>query len=379
MTTQNDKEFLVYIGTYTKRETPPVGQAKWTYEGKGEGIYRYRLSLSSGALEFLGATTGVINPSFLAFHSQRRYLYAVNQAVTLGNRPGGAVSAFALDPMTGNLTFLNQQPSHGAGPCYVSVDQTDRYVLVANYRSGSIAVLPIQVDGRLGEATTTTQHQGASINPQRQEGPHAHSIVLDPTNRYVFVADLGLDKIMIYHLDLDQGKLSPNDPPWIQVKAGAGPRHFAFHPGGDYAYVINELDSTIIAFTYDKTQGMLRELQTVSTLPEGFSAKSQCADIHVHPTGRFLYGSNRGHDSIVIFAIDQGTGQLSYVGHQPTQGHIPRNFALDPTGAVLLAANQNSDTVVIFHIDPQTGRLFPTGQVVEVPTPVCVKMISFKY
>jgi 6-phosphogluconolactonase len=361
MTVQNQQETLVYIGTYTTKGS--------------EGIYIYRLDLSSGDLTYVGKATGIDNPSYLALHPDRRYLYAVNETEEFAGQPGGAVSAFAIDPQTGALTYLNQQASHGAAPCQLSVDQTGKFVLVANYTSGNASVLPIQADGRLGEATHIIQHQGSSINPRRQAGPHAHSINLDPANHYVFVADLGLDKVMIYRLDLNQGKLVPNESPSAQVKAGAGPRHFTFHPGGRYAYVINELDSTVTAFSYDSTSGALEALQTVSTLPPDFEGTSHCADIHITPSGQFLYGSNRGHDSIVIFAIDQGTGKLSYVGHEPTQGRTPRNFALDPTGAFLLAANQNSDTIVTFRIDPQTGQLTTTGHVTNVPTPVCIKMM----
>lgn len=361
MTEQNHGELLVYVGTYTR--------------GRSEGIYVYRMDASSGALELLSKATGVSNPSFLAIHPQRHYLYSVSEISDFAGKPSGAVAAFKIDPKTGDLTRLNQQPSHGAGPCHLSVDKTGQFVLVANYGSGSVAVLPIQDDGQLGEATDFIQHQGSSVDPRRQVGPHAHSVTLDPTNRYAFVADLGLDKIMIYRLDLSQGKLKPNDEPWAQVKAGAGPRHFDFHPNGKYAYLINELDSTMTGFTYDGTRGRLSEIQTVSTLPDGFEDTSYCADIHVSPSGKFVYGSNRGHDSIVIFESDEGTGKLTYVDHESTQGETPRNFAIDPTGTFLLAANQNGDTVVTFRMDQQTGRLMPTGHVAEVPTPVCLKML----
>jgi len=369
MTKQNNKEMLVYIGTYT--------------QGKSEGIYVYRMEKSTGALSFFSKATGVDNPSFLGIHPfaslkgrpQQRYLYAVNEVGEFAGKPSGAVSAFEIDSNTGELTYLNQQPSHGTGPCHLSVDMTGKFVLVANYGGGSVCVLPIQDDGKLGEATDFIQHQGSSVNPRRQEGPHAHSITLSPDNRYAFAADLGLDKIMIYQLDLTTGKLKPNDEPWAQVKAGAGPRHFDFHPNGKYAYLITELDNTIIAFTYDETNGMLKEIQTVPTLPEDFDGTSHCADIHVAPSGKFVYGSNRGHDSIVIFAIDESTGKLTYVGHELTQGENPRNFAIDPTGIFLLAANQSTDTIVTFQLDQQTGELLSTGHVAEVPQAVCLKII----
>ncbi len=367
MTNQNNQEFFVYVGTYTRREPHVVG--------KSEGIYVYRFDLSSGALQFAGKATGIDNPSYLAIHPQKPFLYAVNEVGDFGGQSSGAVTALAIDPQTGELTYLNQQASHGAAPCYLCVDQTGQYVLAANYGGGSVAMLPIQADGRLGEASDFIQHEGSSVNPQRQAGPHAHSINIDPANRYAFAADLGLDKVLIYQLDLEQGKLRPNSAqPWAQVEAGAGPRHFAFHPSRQYAYLINEIASTMTVFAYDETQGTLREVQTISTLPEGFTARSHCADVHLAPSGKFVYGSNRGHDSIAIFAVDESTGRLSAVGHESTQGQTPRDFELDPTGRYLFAANQNTDTIVTFRVDEQTGRLTPTGQVTEVPTPVCVKM-----
>ena len=361
MIEQNSDEVRVYIGTYT--------------HGDSEGIYVYRLDLSSGALEFESKATGVESPSFLALHPEHRYLYAVNAVREVDGVPTGCVSAFRINPDTGALTSLNRQLSGGPGPCHLSVDHTGRYVLVANYAGGSVAMLPIQSDGSLGEATDFVQHTGSSVNPDRQEGPHAHSINIDAGNRYAFAPDLGTDKILIYELDLNHGKLKPNSQPWVEVHAGAGPRHFDFHPNGRWAYAINELDSTITAFDYDSSGGVLTEIESLSTLPDDFDGTNHCADVHVSPSGRFVYGSNRGHDSIVIFVIDEHTGQLSLVGHESTQGEIPRNFAIDPTGMLLLAANQESDSVVTFWIDAETGELNPTGQIAEVPTPVCLKPI----
>jgi 6-phosphogluconolactonase len=361
MTKQNNGKLHVYIGTYTR--------------GKSEGIYLYYMDKSTGSLEFASVAGGIENPAFLAIHPQQIYLYAVNEVGQFAGKPGGAVSAFAIDSETGELTLLNQQSSQGPGPCHLSVDHTGQYVLVANYSGGSVSVLPINSDGKLGEATDFVQHEGSSVNPRRQEKPHAHSIMVDESNRYAFVPDLGMDKIMIYRLNLTEGKLEPNDEPWAKVKAGAGPRHFDFHPNGKYAYVINELDNTLIAFAYDAARGSLREIQTISTLREDFSGTSYCADVHVSPSGKFVYGSNRGHDSIAIFGIDEDTGRLTCAGYEPTQGKMPRNFAIDPTGAFLLAANQDSDNVVVFRIDRQTGSLKSTGSMIEVPKPVCVKMI----
>ena len=361
MNEQNSKEIRVYIGTYT--------------HGDSEGIYVYRLNLSSGALEFESKATGVESPSFLALHPEHRFLYSVNAVQKVEGKPSGGVSAFRIDSETGELSFLNQQLSCGPGPCHLSVDRTGRYVLVANYAGGSVAMLPIQADGSLGEATDFVQHGGSSVNPDRQQGPHAHSINIDPDNRFAFAPDLGIDKIMIYELDLTHGKLKPNSQPWVQVHAGAGPRHFDFHPKGRWAYAINELDSTMTAFSYDRSEGRLTEIGSVATLPDDFDDTSHCADVHVSPSGKFVYGSNRGHDSIAIFAVDEHTGRLTPVGHESTQGEIPRNFAIDPTGTFLLAANQATSTIVTFRIDSETGDLDPAGHVANVPTPVCLKPI----
>ncbi len=354
-------DLFVYVGTYAPAQS--------------EAIHLYRMSLSSGALERVGGVSGVDNPSFLAIDAERRRLFAVCEVGQVGGRPGGGISAFSLDPQTGTPTLLNQQSSGGGGPCHLTVDKTGRFVLAANYGGGSVCILPVHADGQLGEATDFVQHEGSSVNPQRQREPHAHSINLDPNNSYAFAADLGLDKIMIYRLDSLQGKLIPGDERWASVKAGAGPRHFTFHPGGGYAYVINELDNTVTAFVYEGGTGTLREIQTISTLPDGFTGKSHCAEVLVSPSGRFLYGSNRGHDSIAIFEIDEKTGKLTPRGHEPTQGKNPRNFSIDPTGAFLLAANQDTGNIVTFRIDPQAGTLTPTGQTIEVPKPVCIKMM----
>jgi 6-phosphogluconolactonase len=260
----------------------------------------------------------------------------------------------------------------------VAVDRAGKNVLVANYGSGSVACLPIGGDGRLSPAASFQQHEGSGANPQRQQGPHAHSINLDAANRVAIAADLGLDKLFVYRFDAPQGTLTPNDPPFARVAPGSGPRHFAFHPDGAHAYVINEITLTITAFDYDPGRGVLSEIQTLSTLPEGVQGKNlSTAEVQVHPSGRFLYGSNRGHNTIAIFAIDPASGRLRAVGHQSTEGKTPRNFGIDPTGRYLLAANQDSGTMVVFRIDPQTGQLQPTGQSVAVPKPVCVKFVPW--
>ena len=363
MSENHGETLYLYVGTYTT--------------GESKGIYVYRMNRITAALELTSTTNAGENPSFLAIHPQRRYLYAVNEVSEFDGKQSGSVSSFAIDSTNGELTFLNRKSSVGDGPCHLIVEDTGEYVLVANYGGGSVCMLPLQEDGRLDEATDFVQHEGSSAASSRQSAPHAHSIVADPANRYAFAPDLGLDKIISYRLDLAAGKLVPNNPSFAAVKAGAGPRHFDFHPSRKFAYVINELDSTITGFTYDEANGILNDIQTVSTLPEDFSAKSYTADVHVHPSGRFLYGSNRGHDSIAIFEIDESNGQLIAIGHEPTQGEAPRNFGLDPTGTFLFAANQATDTIVTFQIDQETGNLNPTGQVTEVPAPVCLQFVAW--
>ncbi len=356
------EKLLVYIGSFTGR--------------KSEGISIFRLDASSGGLELVGKSGHGLSCSWIAVDPRKRFLYAIDEVGEYSGRPGGAVCAFSLDPGMGELTYLNRQPSGGAGPCYLSVDGTGGLVFVGNFFGGSLAVLPIQEDGRLGEATDFIQYQGSSVSPRRHEGPHVHSIVPDAANRYIFVQDMGLDKIMVYRLDAEAGKLVPHDPPWVEVRSGVGPRHLVFHPNGRHAYVTNELESTFTAFDYDETTGTLIEAQTVSMLPEDFKDYNICADLHVSPSGRFLYGSNRGHDSIVTFAIDADSGRLSYVDHKSTEGQTPRSFTIDPTETFLLAANQASGTVVSFRIDQSTGRLTPTGHTVEVPQPVSLQVVA---
>ncbi|UCD50997.1 MAG: lactonase family protein, partial [Phycisphaerales bacterium] len=280
-----------------------------------------------------------------------------------------------IDSETGGLTLLNQQPSRGAGPCHVSIDHAGKNVLVANYGSGSAAVIPIGPEGKLAEPTGFTQHAGASVNRRRQRGPHAHSINVSADDRFAFVADLGIDKIMIYQLDVEAGTIVPGDPAFVALKGGAGPRHFAFAPDGKHAYVINELHCTITAFDSVPTAGTLTEIQTVPTLPSNFEGDNTCAEVRVHPTGRFLYGSNRGHDSIAVYRIDAMKGTLTFVEHETAGIKTPRNFNIDPAGAFCLVANQGSNSVVVFRIDQQTGALVPTDQKISVGRPVCIRFL----
>lgn len=360
-------EILTIIGTYT-RDMPNT-------DAKSEGIYIYKLDPETGALTYHSKATGIDNPSFLAVAPSRRFLYSVNEVMEKDGKKVGGVSAFALDPQAGELSFLNDQSSEGSGPCHLVVDATESYVLAANYGGGSVCVLPIQSDGRLGAATDFIQHEGSSVNPKRQEAAHAHSINLDPGNRYAYVPDLGMDQVVIYDFDLESGKLKPSAQPFVKAAPGAGPRHFDFHPNGKFAYVINELGNTVTAYRFKEADGSLSEIESVSTLPEDFDGHNTTADIHVHPSGKFLYGSNRGHDSVAILAVDQSTGKLTPSGHEWTQGRTPRNFGIDPTGKVLLAANQDTGNIATYFIDGESGGLTPTGHTAEVPKPVCIKML----
>lgn len=358
------KELLAYFGTYTNG-------------GKSKGIYCYRFDLASGKLTAAGVTEGIKNPSFLTIHPSGKFLYAVSE-VSEGGKPTGAVSAFAVDRKSGKLTPLNHQSSEGAGPCHVSVDKTGKCVLVANYGGGSVASLPLADDGSLKAAASAIQHEGSSVDKSRQAGPHAHSINVSPDNRFAFAADLGLDKVLIYKLDPAKGTITANSPAHAATPPGGGPRHFAFHPSGRFAYVCNEMKSSVTAFTYDAEKGELTSVQTITTLPADKQdlKGNSTAEIQVHPSGKFVYCSNRGHNSLAIFSIDEKTGQLTAAGHQSTFGSTPRNFGIDPTGHYVIACNQNTDNVAVLRVDPSTGKLSQVGDLVNIPAPVCVKFLS---
>jgi len=353
---------VVFVGTYTELEA-----------SQSKGIYVYRMDPSSGKLTFEQVLKGIVNPAFLEIHPRQSFLYAVNEVQSFSGQAGGGMSAFSVNPVSGDLSLLNNQFSRGKDPCYVSVEQTGRFALTANYTSGSIAMFPIQTDGRLGPASEVIQHSGSSVHPERQTDPHAHCILPDPTNRFAIVTDLGLDKVLIYRMDLEGGKLQKHAE--VDVQAGAGPRHLTFHPSGQYAYLINELNSTLTGYRYHADAGTFEEVQTVPALPGDFKDENLCADVHVSPDGKYLYGSNRGHDSIVCFLIDENTGQLTYQNHTSTEGREPRNFAISPDGAFLLVANQKTNNIVTFKIDPASGQLFRTGHEVEVSMPVCLKFV----
>lgn len=351
----NAQDYTVYIGTYTGP--------------KSQGIFMASFDSKSGKLSAPDLAVAAQSPSFLALHPNRPILCAVGEGARIGPRKEGAVTSFAIQP-NGRLTQLSQQPSGGGGPCHLAVDAKGTSVLVANYGSGSIAAMPLGEDGKLGEAKTVVQHKGSSVDQRRQAGPHAHQIVPDPAGRFALVCDLGLDQVLVYRMK-DTAVLEPNEPPYGSVSPGAGPRHLGFHPNGRWVYVINEMGSSVTAFHYDGPRGALKEFQTISTLPSSFQGKSSCAEIEVHPSGKFLYGSNRGHDSVAVFSISDA-GKLSVVEHEPCGGKTPRFIGIDPTGKWLLSANQDSDGVTVFGIDPATGALSPTNSTIEVGKPVCL-------
>jgi 6-phosphogluconolactonase len=354
------KRFLVYVGTYTRGT-------------KSQGVYRMELDLASGKLTEPVVAGKGDNPSFLALHPGGKYLYAVEETWDFPTKKGtGGVRAFAIQK-NGDLTLLNRKSAQGDGPCYLVVDKAGKHVLVANYGGGNLAVLPIEEGGQLAEACCVVQHDGKGANPARQEKPHAHSINLDPANRFAFAADLGLDQVISYRYA--GGKLTKNAAGTLTQKPGAGPRHFAFHPTGKFAYVINELNSTITAMTYDAKKGAMTAVQSVSTLPADYKGNNSTAEVVVHPSGKFVYGSNRGADSIAVFTVDQATGKLTPAGWQSKGIKEPRNFAIDPTGKFCLVANQKASTVLVFRIAP-TGKLEPTAGKADIPVPVCVRFFT---
>ena len=354
------KEMIVYIGTYTRQNS--------------KGIYAFRFQPSSGKLTSIGLVAETSNPSFLAIHPNRKFLYAANEDNNFQGKPGGSVSAFSIDAKTGQLKLLNQVSTQGPGPCHVALDKTGKWLFAANYGGGSVAEYPVRADGSLGEASAFVQHKGSSTGP-RQRGPHAHSANPSPDNKFVLFADLGLDQILTYRIDAS-GKLPPSDPPFSKITPGSGPRHMAYSRNGKFAYVLNEIAATVTACSYDSSNGSLKELQTVSIVPDGYAGAKGSAEIAVHPNGKFVYASNRdtsnaGHDVITVFSIDPAQGTLKVVDHTQV-GKIPRNFAIDPTGRYLFEANQDGASVLIYRIDPQTGKLTATGDKLDVPVPVCV-------
>ena len=352
--------YMVYVGTYAKAEET--------------GIFGFRLNPNTGALKRVLAIPGGPNPSFLTLDAERRNLYAVNEIDDFNGSKTGAVSTFAVNQETGDLTLVSQHATLGANPCYVSVDQDKRFLFVANYSGGNVAVFPIQKTGEVGPAVDMAQHIGKGPHPN-QEGAHAHCFLPDPAETYFFSADLGIDQVIGYTLNRATGQLSPGKRAFT-TRPGAGPRILTFHPNGRFAYLICELNATMYALAYDAYQGTFREIQMVTTLPAGYEGTSYCAHVVVSPDGRFLYGSNRGHNSLVVYAIDTDTGELALVEHVGVRGDWPRHFTLDPTGNILLVANQRSNNLATFRVNQKTGKLTFTGHTQELPAPVCVQVVE---
>lgn len=354
---EENAPYRVYLGTYTR--------------GESRGIYACEMDTARGTLTAPRLVAEVRNPSFLAFHPVLPRLYAVSELWQTDGPDRGAVTAFAIDDATGELRELNQEAVGGAGPCHLAVSPRGRYVVTANYGSGSTSVLPLDDEGRLQPRSHVVQHEGSGPNEARQKGPHAHQTLFSPGGEILLVPDLGIDQVLLFRLDEAAGRLSAWNPPSVAVPPGSGPRHCAYHPSGKFLYVVNELASTVSVFECTD-EVPLRLTQTISTLPPEFDGGNTTAEIEVHPSGRFVYASNRGHDSIAAFAIDSATGKLSEIGRFPSGGRVPRNFAIAPGGRFLLAANQDTDNVVVFAIDQDSGKLQPTEGSVQVGAPVCV-------
>lgn len=353
-----EDDILVYVGSYTKRSDM--------------GLHVYALDRHTGQLRHIQSVKEN-NASYLDVDQERGRLYSVSEIET-DDGTEGAVAAFSIDLESGHIQLINRQPAVKGRPTYIKIDNSGRFVLVANYGGSNVSMYPIQEDGSLDEMTDLHFHEGSGVNKHRQDKAHPHCIIVDPDNRYAYVPDLGIDQIVRYRLEWDKKKFIPVVP--VITPPGSGPRHMIFHPNGKFAYLINELDATVIAYKYDKNEGTLSEIQTLLSLPRNFKGENTSADIHITPDGRFLYVSNRGHDSLTAFSINEETGLLTVIGHTPSGGRTPRNFAITPNGNYLLAANQDTDNIVVFHIDQETGELTATGHEIEVPEAVCIKMIA---
>jgi len=359
-----DKQFF-YVGTYTGKVS--------------KGIYLFEMNKDTGKLTSLGLAAETKDPSFLAIHPTKPYLYAVSEVGDFKGAKSGGVAAFRIDPKDKKLTLLNMQPSGGDGPCHLSIDNAGKSVFVANYGGGSVESIPVKEDGSLGEPSSFHQHKGKSVNPGNQQGPHAHSINLDAANRFAIVADLGTDKINVYKIDPVKGALTPNNPPATDVKPGSGPRHFAFHPNGKNAFVINEIALTITSFKYDADKGVLTEIETLSTLPKGMEPKKgfSTAEVVVHPSGKWVLGSNRGQNSIVVYAFDVEKAKLTQIGNFGDTVKTPRNFVIDPTGNYVLVGNQSGNNITVFRLNQQSGELTRVGEPAECPAPVCLRFSTW--
>jgi 6-phosphogluconolactonase len=355
----SDAQSLVFVGTYTVRGS--------------KGIYAYKFDPATGHLNSIGLAAETPQPSFVVASRDGKFLYAANEMGDCGGQKSGAVSAFAIEP-DGKLKLLNQLASRGADPAHITLDRTGKYLIAANYTGGNITIFPIEQNGGLGQATDFVQHKGSSVNRERQEGPHPHEVVMSPDNRFLLVPDLGLDEILIYPFDTIKGKLGT--PYTVKVAPGSGPRHIAFSKDARFVYLMTEMKSAVVVYSYDKSSGTLKELQTISSLPGDFKGENTGAEIEVHPSGRFLYASNRGdNNSIALFAVDTKSGKLKLEQIEPTQGKTPRHFAIDPSGKWLLAENQDSDDIVIFKIDEKSGHLTASGQQVPISSPTCIEFV----
>ena len=358
--TTSANNFFVYIGTYTNRND--------------EGLYVCSFDSEKGRLTAPKLAVELLNPNFIAISPNNLFLYTVGDSNSSDSLENGCVNSFSLCRKTGNLSPIKQVSSYGKTPCHITIDKTGKYALVSNYTTGSLAVFPISDDGHLSEPATVIQHTGSSIDPSRQTGPHIHSITLDGSNRYALAADLGQDKIFVYHFDQDNGTLKPSDMPYIPIEPGSGPRHFTFGPSGNYAYIVNEMSNTITAFKYDQDSGILNDIGTIPTLPADYKGQSYTSEIQTSPSGKYLYTANRGHDSIAIFEINSKNGKLALIDIQTCGGKWPHHFCIDPTGKWLLIANERSDKVSLFRIDPTTGMLNETSNSPTVPSPACIKL-----
>lgn len=351
-------ETFVYFGSHSNRP--------------GAGFSLARFNTDTGVLTKPSLLLEAKEPAYFVFHPDGRHLYTCNSGA-----PGG-LSAYSVDPRTGALTLLNRVLAGGDDTSYISLDRTNRYALVANYNGGNIAVFALKPDGSIGDWTSFVQHTGKSVHPQRQTKAYAHAIVVSADNRFVLVPDLGVDKLFVYRFDEKTGKLTANEPAFVTLPPGSGPRHVKFHPNGRWVYLINEMGSTVVGYEWDGAKGTLTEFQSISTLPADFTGTSTCAEVEVHPNGKFLYGSNRGHDSLVAFSIDAATGRLTVIGHTPSGGRTPRNFAFDPTAKWILCTNHNSNNAVVFRVDEATGRLTQQGEPVSVPAPFCERFLPIR-
>lgn len=370
--------FAFVLAMFTTPALSAADHTYWVFLGTGgnktKGIYRVEFDSATGKLGKVELAAEAVNPGFLAIHPKNTHLFAVGGITNAEGKKVDGVMSFTLDAKTGELKPINQQPSVGAGPCHINCDREGKHVLVANYGGGSTTVLPFDKNGKLSEASCFVQHKGSSIDKGRQSGPHAHSVNLDAAGKFAMVADLGLDKVLVYKYDSATGKIEPNEPPAVDTPPGGGPRHFAFHPSGKFAYVCNEMASSVTAMTFDSSKGEFKTLNTVTTLPKEHKGNST-AETVVHPNGKFVYVSNRGHNSIAIFAIDEKSGEVKALGHQGEGVNVPRNFNIDPTGKWMIVGNQQGNSIVVFEVDDKTGQLKTTDQKAEVPAPICVRFV----